>query len=257
MKESKKKIEWVEVCGTKVPKHQLEAARKELNSLMDDHETQYLRMQEEIKDPDKKFDVHTLLYWKQVFNNDGKLKLAQLASDKVEEILEQNLKEDLSWESSFNVAMIYGRDLGMPEKTIELMDNIVASGDFAQSVAVAELYVAALGDRMVAGEYYRQAEKMIKDLKERCLLAQSVADYFDKEWSDNIYRHHVERELEYPCFDTLFPIIEILEDLDQDLADQGIEALIKLSKSDKNRLKQLLTKTWAYPYEKEIKTMLQ
>jgi len=96
MKESKKKVEWVEVCGTKVPKHQLEAARKELDSLMDDHETQYLRMQEEIRDPDKKLDVHTLLYWKQIFNDNGKPELAQLASEKVKKILEQNLKEDFS-----------------------------------------------------------------------------------------------------------------------------------------------------------------
>ena len=84
------------------------------------------------------------------------------------------------------------------------------------------------------------AEKMIKDLKERCLLAQSVAEYFDREWGENIYGYHVERELEYLCFDTLLPIIDILENLDHDLADRGIEVFLKLSKSNKNRLKALL-----------------
>ena len=256
-KEIKRNGEWVKVCGTSVPKHQLENARRELDELMDDQETQYLRMQKEIQDPDKEFDVHTLLYWAQIFKDNQKPELAQLASEKIEKILERNLKEDLSWESSFNVAMIYGRDLGMPEKTTELMENIVATGNFAQSVAVAELYAVAIGDRMAAGEYYRDAERMVKDMKQRCILAQSVMEYFDKEWGEDIYFWHVEKELEFPCFETLFPIIDILEELNIDLADRGKKILLELAKSNEDEIKKLLSVPWGAEYESKIKRMLK
>ena len=70
MKKDEEKIEWVVVRGKRVPKLQLEEAVKGLDELMDDHDTQYRRMEDEIKDPDKKFDVHDLLYWKHIFMND-------------------------------------------------------------------------------------------------------------------------------------------------------------------------------------------
>lgn len=253
-----KKIEWVVVRGKRVPKHQLEEALKGLDELMDDHETQYRRMEQGLKDPEKEFDVNTLLYWAHIFKNDAKYDLVGLAHKKIVKIFERNLNGESSLSELTFMAMIYGQDLEMPEKTLDIMDEIGAKKDSSEHmIAMAELSVGALGDRMAAAEYYRDAEKLLKDLKERCLLAESVIEHYDKAWGEDIYYMHVKRELEYPCFEYLFPAIDVLENLDIDLADEGKKELLELAKSDKNKLMQFLHTPWASEFESEIKKMLK
>lgn len=245
----KREVKWVKAAGKLVPEEQLKKARRELNELMDDHDTQYQRMRKDVMNPEKQFDVHTLLYWLHIFNSDGECKLAGVASERVEALLEHSLQMDPSWRNSADVAMVYGKNLGMEERVVELMDDLAgASVDFEKSLALAELHTEALGDRMMGGECYRQAEGLITNLTERCQMAESVTMYFDKEWGEDICRRYVEDELEYPSFDVLFPIIDILENIDVDLADKAKEKVVELAGCDKEKLKALMNTDFAEIY---------
>ena len=74
-----KKTEWVKVCGVSVPKYQLEEAEIELGRLMEAQERAYLQMQKDVQDPNFILDSDTLLNWAQIFKDNGKPDLAELA----------------------------------------------------------------------------------------------------------------------------------------------------------------------------------
>jgi len=249
-------MEWVEVCGTKVPKHQLENARRELDELMDDQETQYRRIKQKIKDPESNLDVHTLLFWSPILRDNGDPKLAELALDRVDKQFQKNLSDDCSLSEMSHIAMMYAKELDMEEKTLEIMEDINAYNRFENKIALAELYLEALGDSMLASEYYRMAEEQIENLKQRCILAESVKRYFSKNWAEAIRSAHIKNELEYADFETLLSVIDVLEDFDIDLADEAKLRVLKLSENDRSKLDKLLTISWASDYENEIQKML-
>ena len=164
-----------------------------------------------------------------------------------EAILKKALEGPCDVEGDILAANIYANNLGMYETAEEIIEETViplSAHDFQARLGVAEFYATAKYDAMMASEFYRDALALVETLKQRCQMAISVKEHFSEDWSHDIYRHSVESFLEEPDFEGLLDIMDELEILDSDLADENHGTLIELADDDPEKLEKLLDLEW-------------